>query len=423
MNQRVVRASCYGAVALLVTAALRASPPDSGDFYDAGAVTTTAPIAVTMVERVDTLGTGQSLGVMFANAGVGGVQALHALRDAADLDLRRVPAGIPVTFRGSTHEEQPREVVVQLAVDRLVRLTRAESGWTGTEERLPWQIDTTVVSGVIDVTLYGAIQEAARDILTERQTAELAWSMADVYEYKMDMSRDLRTGDEFRVLFERATAPNGARRLGRVLAASFTLSGKEHQAYRYESETATGVWFDEEGKSMRSAFLRTPVEFRRISSNFGRRFHPILKTWRTHQGTDYAAAQGTIVRTVGEGTVIFAGRRGGYGNTVEVRHPNGYVTRYAHLRNFASGVRSGTRVSIGQTIGYVGMTGLATGPHLHFEVLVGGTQRDPRVALANKSGEPIPDGDRVAFEVQRTSLLAALEQMMDSGSVRLAARE
>src|SRR5690606_24708982 len=132
------------------------------------------------------------------------------------------------------------------------------------------------------------------------------------------------------------------------------------------------------------------------------------------------AAQGTIVRTVGEGTGIFGGRRGGYGNTIEVRHPSGYVTRDANLRNFASGIRAGTRVSIGQTVGYVGMTGLATGPHLHFEVLVGGTQRDPRVALANKSGEPIPDTDRIAFDAQRMNLLAALDQRMDSGSVRLA---
>lgn len=422
MNQRVVRAACYGGVALLVAAALRAEPPQNSLQLSADAILATPVMPVTMVERVDTLARGQSLGVLFANAGIAGRQVLETLRETADLDLRRVPAGIPVTFRGRTADSLPSEVVVQLGIDRLVRLTRNEGEWTGSEELLPWTTDTTVISGTIDVTLYGAIDGVAKELLPARQRAELAWSLADVFEYRMDMSRDLRTGDEFRVLFERATAPNGAMRLGRVLAASVKLSGKEHQAFRYESETARGKYFDEEGKSLRAAFLRTPLEFRRVSSNFGRRFHPVLKTWRQHQGTDYAAAQGTPVRTIGDGTVIFAGTRGGYGNTIEVRHANGYVTRYAHLRNFASGVRSGKRVGIGQTVGYVGMTGLATGPHLHFEVIVGGVQRDPRTALNDKAGEPIPAGDRAAFDAQRTSLLAVLGEV-DTSSVRLATRE
>jgi murein DD-endopeptidase MepM/ murein hydrolase activator NlpD len=422
MNQRFVRAACYGIVALLVTAALRASPPEFSEDTGAESVIATPAMPVTLVERVDTLGRGQSLGVLFANAGVAGIQVLEALREAANLDLRRVPAGIPVTFRGSVRDSVPSEVVVQLGIDRLVRLSRQGGAWTGSEERLPWTTDTAMVSGSIDVTLYGAIDQVAADLLPARQRAELAWSLADVFEYRMDMSRDLRTGDSFRVLFERATAPNGAMRLGKVLAASVTLSGKEHNAYRYESETASGKWFDEEGKSLRAAFLRTPVEFRRVSSNFGRRFHPVLKTWRQHAGTDYAAAQGTPVRTIGDGVVISAGRNGGYGNSIDVRHANGYVTRYAHLRNFASGIRKGTRVSIGQTIGYVGMTGLATGPHLHFEVIVGGVQRDPRTALQEKAGAPIPASDRAAFEAQRLALVAALEAA-DTGSVRLAVKE
>ncbi len=422
MNQRFVRAACYGVVALLVTAALRASPPEFSEDTVAESVIATPAMPVTLVERVDTLGRGQSLGVLFANAGVAGIQVLEALREAANLDLRRVPAGVPVTFRGSVRDSVPSEVVVQLGIDRLVRLSRQDGAWTGAEERLPWTTDTAMVSGSIDVTLYGAVDQVAADLLPARQRAELAWSLADVFEYRMDMSRDLRTGDSFRVLFERATAPNGAMRLGKVLAASVTLSGKEHNAYRYESETASGKWFDEEGKSLRAAFLRTPVEFRRVSSNFGRRFHPVLKTWRQHAGTDYAAAQGTPVRTIGDGVVISAGRNGGYGNSIDVRHANGYVTRYAHLRNFASGIRKGTRVSIGQTIGYVGMTGLATGPHLHFEVIVGGVQRDPRTALQEKAGAPIPASDRAAFEAQRLALVAALDEA-DTGSVRLAVRE
>jgi murein DD-endopeptidase MepM/ murein hydrolase activator NlpD len=171
---------------------------------------------------------------------------------------------------------------------------------------------------------------------------------------------------------------------------------------------------------MRAAFLRAPLEFRRISSVFGMRKHPILGIWRQHAGTDYAASQGTPVRSVGDGVVIFAGRKGGYGNAIEVRHPNGFVSRYGHLRGFAKATRRGARVEIGQTIGYVGMTGLATAPHLHFEVLVGGVQRNPRVALAMKGGEPLPASERGAFARERGELIALLDR---AGSpTRLAAR-
>src|SRR5688500_15265154 len=141
---------------------------------------------------------------------------------------------------------------------------------------------------------------------------------------------------------------------------------------------------------MRSGFLRTPVAFRRISSGFGMRRHPILGTMRKHQGTDYAANAGTPIRAIGDGVVIRANFNNGYGNVVEIRHPNGYVSRYGHMRGFASGIHGGARVNREQTIGYVGSTGLSTAPHLHFEVLVGGVQRNPRSVLQNASSEPIP---------------------------------
>src|SRR5687768_17836517 len=131
------------------------------------------------------------------------------------------------------------------------------------------------------------------------------------------------------------------------------------------------------------------------------RRHPILGTMRRHQGIDYAASSGTPVRAIGDGVVLFAGRKGGYGNVLEIRHRNGFVSRYGHLRGFAKSVRRGSRVGIAQTIGFVGMTGLATAPHLHFEVLVGGVQRNPRVALAMKGGEPLPSSERASFAQAR----------------------
>src|SRR6476469_3316729 len=172
------------------------------------------------------------------------------------------------------------------------------------------------------------------------------------------------------------------------------------------SPGATGEYFDATGKSLRASFLRAPVAFRRISSIFGGRRHPVLGIWRKHKGTDYAAAMGTPVRTVGDGVVIFAGRKGGYGNVIDIRHRNGFVSRYGHLRGFAKGIHGGARVSIGSTIGYVGMTGLATGPHLHFEILVGGVQRDPRVALRMQGGMPIASSEKGLFNRMRSRTLA-----------------
>jgi len=168
-------------------------------------------------------------------------------------------------------------------------------------------------------------------------------------------------------------------------------------------------YFDIHGRSLRAAFLRAPVEFRRISSGFGMRMHPILKVWRAHRGTDYVAPAGTPVRAIGDGTVVFAGQKGGYGNVIDLRHHNGYITRYGHLSRFAPGIRRGTRVTIGKTIAYVGMTGLATAPHLHFEVLVDGVQHDPRVALRDRgSGEPVPPARRPEFDALAQRSMAAL---------------
>ena len=199
------------------------------------------------------------------------------------------------------------------------------------------------MAGSITSTLYDAL-DAAQSDLPAANRAELAWALADIYEYRVDMSRDLQPNDVFRVLVERRRGPQGAVRLGSILAATFTVGGSELQAIRHQRSDARVGYFDQDGKSMRAAFLRAPLEFRRISSVFGMRKHPILGIWRQHAGTDYAAAQGTPVRSVGDGVVIFAGRKGGYGNAIEVRHRNGFVTRYGHLRGFAKATRRGARV-------------------------------------------------------------------------------
>jgi murein DD-endopeptidase MepM/ murein hydrolase activator NlpD len=193
-----------------------------------------------------------------------------------------------------------------------------------------------------------------------------------------------------------------------VLAADLTMSGKSLTAFRFESD-GHSAFYDANGNSLRRAFLRAPVQFRRISSTFARaRFHPVLGITRRHEGTDYAAAPGTPVMAAGDGVVLRAGRAGGYGNLIELRHRNGITTRYGHLRGFARGIHAGARVEQGQTIGYVGSTGLATGPHLHYEFRVNGVARDSRrVELGN--GAPIRDGLRAEFQTERDRLLVLLQ--------------
>jgi murein DD-endopeptidase MepM/ murein hydrolase activator NlpD len=274
----------------------------------------------------------------------------------------------------------------------------------GADVRIPPLADTILIRGVIRSSLYDAVHTAAARALPHPAHAELTWRLADIFEYRVDMSRDLEPGDEVRVLVERSLYPNGWVRSSELLAARLTLSGSPIEAVR----ARRGVYVDRRGRSLRARFLRAPLNFRRLSSGFGFRRHPILGIWRAHRGIDYAAPSGTPVRSVGDGIVLFAGWKGSYGNLVEVGHPGGVVTRYAHLRGYARGARPGARVRVGQTVGYVGSTGLSTGPHLHFEMLVNGRYTDPRHALHVRSRQGPQVADRSGFPGSRTALLAAL---------------
>jgi len=278
------------------------------------------------------------------------------------------------------------------------------------------KVDTLTLSGTIQSSLFSALDKSSDGSLPRSARAELAFSLADIFEYRVDMSKDLQVGDKFHILVERLQKPNGAIIVNKILGARLALSGNEVEAIRFDSHAASGQYFDGTGKSLRAAFLRAPVAFRRISSIFGGRRHPVLGIWRKHKGTDYAAAMGTPVRTVGDGVVIFAGRKGGYGNVIDIRHRNGFVSRYGHLRSFAKGIRPGTRVTIGSTIGAVGQSGLATGPHLHFEILVNGVQRDPKIALQMKGGDPIPSSEKGVFQALRNRTLASFPSLTSASN-------
>jgi len=407
-RKRVALWIAGAAVALLAAAALRFGPV-------VPVRTKSVPVAPAGTwTSLDTLGKGESLAKILARGGLGGDDQTAAIRAAAGIDPRKIPAGMEVRFSGdSTNGTDPRptDVALLLSADRTLHLVRTGSDWSAREERTPWITDTIVMHGVVHSNLYDAVNAGSGDILSKGARAELAWTIADIFEYRIDMSRELQDGDAVRAVFERSRAPSGLVRIGAILAAGLERSGAELQAIRFvPAGESRGEYYDQDGRSLRATFLRAPLSFRRISSVFGMREHPILGDVRAHKGTDYAAAIGTPVRSVGDGVVVFVGPHGGYGNSIDIRHPNGFVTRYGHMRGFADGIRTGSRVSMGQTIGYVGVTGLTTGPHLHFEVLVGGVQRDPLKALKSSSGPPLAAGELAAFDKIRHGALAQLEQ-------------
>lgn len=263
-----------------------------------------------------------------------------------------------------------------------------------------WSPQVIRAEGDLSNSLYRAFAAVLSDsMLNGRERAYMAWEIAEIFRWEADFTRGFRPGDHFKVIFERLLSPFGEVRYGRLLAANIVLQGRTLTAFEYDDSQGRTAFFDEQGNSLRRDFLRVPVEFKRISSEFGTRYHPILRRWRDHDGIDYAASSGSPVMSVGDGEIVRAGNAGGYGRLVEIRHGNGLITRYAHLRGFGAGIRVGSRVTQGQVIGYVGKTGLATGPHLHFEFRVNGVARDPN-EITTGEGTPIALTDRAAFMTQ-----------------------
>jgi murein DD-endopeptidase MepM/ murein hydrolase activator NlpD len=253
---------------------------------------------------------------------------------------------------------------------------RTVDGFTERQESAPLQVSTRMGSGTIQSSLIAATDDA--DI-----PDAVASQLADIFAGDIDFHRALRKGDRFAVVYESLEADGEVLRTGRVLSAEFVNNGKTHQAFWFkEAGAKNGGYFNAEGVSLRRAYLASPLAFSRMTSGFKMRFHPILQTWRAHLGVDYAAPTGTPVRSVGQGIVDVAGSQGGFGNVVMVKHAGGQTTVYAHLSRIH--VKRGQSVAQGQTLGLVGSTGWATGPHLHFEFRVNGQHKDP-LTMARQS--------------------------------------
>jgi murein DD-endopeptidase MepM/ murein hydrolase activator NlpD len=306
--------------------------------------------------------------------------------------------------------EIPDRVNVQLNPDSTLRLRRLGEAWTAKLQAIPFVVDTVRLSGVIETSLWEASLGGDVARLEEGGFEELVYNLADVFAYKIDFTRDIRKGDWFRVAFERKVRPDGSVRSRQFLAIELGNDGRVFRAIPFARDGGRLAYFDTDGQALRGAFLRYPVPFRITSGFSRRRFHPILKRYRAHQGIDYGAPYGTRVQATGTGTVTRAGRAGGYGTMVEIRHANGIRTRYAHLSSIARGVRPGARVEQGDVIGRVGATGLATGTHLHYEFLQHGRHRNP-LSVSVPAEAPLEAKHMEAFRRASASALALFDRL------------
>jgi len=237
----------------------------------------------------------------------------------------------------------------------------------------------------------------------------LIMALAEVFAYDIDFAQDIRPNDQFKVLFEEYFVDNTKISNGPIIAAEFIARGKQHRAIRYTDEQGRTSYYNPTGKSLQKAFIRTPVQHTRISSHFNlQRCHPVLHQIRAHRGVDYAAPTGTPVKAAGQGKVIFIGQKGGYGNTVILKHGSQYSTLYGHLNGFAKNLKQGQRVSQGQIIGFVGSTGLASGPHLHFEFRINGVHHNP-LTVKLPQAEGIAEKIKPHFLAHASNLIKLME--------------
>ncbi len=305
-------------------------------------------------------------------------------------------------FRLRTGSEQSLQALIyRIDAMKSLHITRGPDGYQAqVVERSP-DVRLTHAAATIDSSLFLAAQKAG---LPENLIMELA----GIFAWDIDFALDIREGDRFSIIYEENYLDGKKLRDGDIVAAEFTNQGRTYRAVRYTDASGHTDYYTPDGLSLRKAFLRTPVSFTRISSRFGMRYHPLLNRMRAHQGVDYAAAKGTPIKAAGDGKIIFRGRKGGYGNVVIIQHGGHISTLYGHMWKFAGGQRIGSHVRQGQIIGYVGQSGLATGPHLHYEFRINGVHRNPlTVKLPNAS--PIASAYKADFVAASGKLLAQLD--------------
>lgn len=394
--------------------ATRAEPALATVLHDDG-LTVTVPLALPSAPSTNTAVTpaaelpwqsvtikpGDHLSSLFPRLGLS-PQQLHEIMALGDVTagLARVKPGQEIKFR--TAGNQLQELLYE--VDEKSLHVKRESGkFAAYLTNHAVETRVSYAAGTIKSSLFEDAQAAG---LSDNHTME----MADIFGWDIDFALDLREGDSFGVVYQEQFMNGLKLRDGVILAAEFTNRGKTYRAVRYSDPEGNINYYTPDGLAMRKAFLRTPVKFSRISSRFSlARYHPILHRMRAHKGVDYAAPIGTPVKAAGSGKVTFKGVKGGYGNVVILQHGSQYSTLYGHLHKFAPGLKQGAAVQQGATIGYVGKTGLASGPHLHYEFRVAGVHKNPLTVTMPKA-DPIPEKYKSAFlaEAHRLSEQIAL---------------
>jgi murein DD-endopeptidase MepM/ murein hydrolase activator NlpD len=360
---------------------------------------------------------GDTVDAVLGRLNIDDTDASNYLRKSAEAgSFRKLPVGaeiqaetttsgelIALRYLGKSYAAEGREQI----------LIEIQDGFFKTRT-LPVQLEKRLFlhTGEIKTSLYDAIDDAGMPDVAANQLNE-------VFSGDIDFHHDLRKGDKFTVVYEMTYGNGSLYRTGRIQAAEFINQGRTYRAVYFHKDEQHGDYYTPEGRSVHKAFLRSPIEFSRISSRYtNARFHPILHKWGAHRGVDFAAPAGTKIRATSDGVVYFAGKQNGYGNVVMLRHQGKYSTVYGHLSRLARGLHNGQHVTQGEVIGYVGMTGLATGPHLHYEFRVNGEQRDPlRIALPD--ARPLDTSYREAFKPVADEFVARLNLMRNSNLASL----
>ncbi len=373
-----------------VPVAVSAAPP---------AAVQQAGVAVATIDVV--VGRNDTLDRIFRRMALSGAD-LAAIRDLPgirqSIDFLKPGDSIKVTHSDGEIKELTRKV----SETETLKVVRQAEGFAAEVITNPTETRVRTAVATIDSSLFEAAEAAG---LSDAE----ALKFTNIFAWDIDFAQDLRAGDHFTAVYEQVYQDGKYLRDGEILAAEFVNAGRVYRAVRYTNDDGVAGYYSPQGLPMRKALLRTPVEFTRISSAFNpHRLHPILQRIRGHMGIDYAAPTGTPVHAAGDGRVGFAGRRGGYGNVVVLVHSNAISTLYGHLSRFAPRTRSGARVQQGDVIGYVGMTGLATGPHLHYEFLVGGVHKNPQTVRL-PGAQPLPPQALRKFAAATAPLLALLE--------------
>jgi len=357
-------------------------------------------------ETKHTIRKGETLGSIFKKHSLDLAIPHHISLHEEAKQLVSLSIGKELTFR-SDEEGELREVSYPISPLKAftVKLDGGLIENANTTE-VAFEIVQHHVSAEINTSLYDAALDSGL-------TINLVMELVRIFGWDVDFAQDIRSGDSFHVIYNDYRLNNEKLADGDILAAEFTTQGNTYRALRFEDENGNASYYTPEGESMLGTFLRTPVEFSRISSRFGNRKHPILKTWRAHKGVDYAASRGTPIIATADGKVIHAGNKGGYGRTAILRHAGRFTTLYGHMNGFAKGIHKGATVKQGDIIGYVGSTGLATGPHLHYEFRVDGIHKNPLTYKTPKASA-IDKSSLAAFTRVSEQLIAELDSITNN---------